>query len=83
MSKDSISKALTFVGSLLGTFLAVTYAIFQLVYAPLTNALATECTKREINDKEIRTIIDTKMDKLQSDITAIKVALAHIIVKEK
>ena len=76
-------KLITFVGSLLGSFLAVTYAIYQLVYAPLTSALATECDKRETNDKEIRVLIDTKMDKLQSDITDIKVALAHIIIKKK
>ena len=47
-------KLITFVGSLLGSFLAVTLAIYNLVYAPLSKALATECEKRETCVKDLQ-----------------------------
>ena len=47
-------RLITFVGSLLGSFLAVTYAIYQLVYYPLNTALAVETNKREMQDLDLR-----------------------------
>lgn len=40
-------KILLFVGSILGSFIAVTLAINSLVYVPLNTAIAQEVTKRE------------------------------------
>jgi hypothetical protein len=71
-------KTFAFVGSLLGSFLAVTYAIYQLVYAPLTLAIASETEKRENKDsklqEELTTCVKTQMLTNQQ----ILIALAEI-----
>jgi len=44
---SGVMKILTFIGSILGGFLAVSLAINTLVYCPLNKAIAAETTKRE------------------------------------
>ena len=78
-------KLISFIGSLIGTFLAVLYAIYQLVYAPLNSALAGECSKRESVDsilfsetKEIRAEISAGIKEQMLTNQRILVMLAEI-----
>ena len=74
-------KLLTFVGSLLGSFLGVTLAIYQLVYAPLSKALATECEKRESSDTKIQVELTTNIKEQMLTNQRILVMLARIETK--
>ena len=72
-------KLFMFVGSLLGSFLGVVVVIYNLVYAPLNNALATETIKRESGDECIKVNVEAKLDKIQTDIVDLKIMLAKLV----